>query len=128
LINFEYNGLDCSVFNREWQVHIEGKRAAESEHEKAVRAKAQEEMASWKNQKGIRLTAKKDKNRNEQGILVETLASEAQMLKVWDRVGKLIDASENLERKGSDVSRMRKLFIQLKNEPLEVSRAAAGVV
>lgn len=45
------------------------------------------------------------------------------MLKTWDRVSKLIDSSaEAVDSKGSDVSRMRKLFIQLKNEPLEHTR------
>jgi hypothetical protein len=40
----------------------------------------------------------------------------------------MIDATESADRKGSDTGRMRKLFIHLKNEPLEVTRAAAGVV
>ena len=114
------------IFNREFQVKIDAKRAAEFEHEKAVRAKALEEMATWKNQREIKLNAKKETNRNEQQVFVETLESEAQNLKVWDRVGKLIDANESGDRKGSDVSRMRKLFIQLKNEPLEMTRLAAG--
>jgi hypothetical protein len=59
-------------------------------------------------------------------VLLETLESEVEMLKTWDRVAKLIDASvESADHKGSDVARMRKLFIQLKNEPLEVTRGAA---
>lgn len=71
------------------------------------------------------MTAKKDKNRSEQQNFVETRDSEAQNLKVWDRVGKLIDVTET-ERKGSDTGRMKKLFIHLKNEPLEATRAAAA--
>jgi hypothetical protein len=71
------------------------------------------------------LKAKKESNRNEEKAKVEQLTSEADNLKTWERVSKLIDAGETVEGKGSDTSRMRKLFIQLKNEPLEVSRAAA---
>lgn len=115
------------IFNREWQARIEAKRAAEFEFEKEARAKAQEELGSWKQQKEIRLQAKKEKNRNEQAVVVETTNSEALNLKVWDRVGKLVDANET-ERKGSDTDRMRKLFIQLKNEPLETTRAASAGV
>jgi hypothetical protein len=48
-------------------------------------------------------------------------------LQVWERVTKLIDSNESAssEAKGSDTGRMRKLFIQLKNEPLEATRGAA---
>jgi uncharacterized protein YdcH (DUF465 family) len=45
---------------------------------------------------------------------------------VWDRVTKLIESSVDQPDDSSkaDVSRMRKLFIQLKNEPLEATRGA----
>lgn len=55
-------------------------------------------------------------------MLLETFESETEMLKTWDRVSKLIDVTEAADSKGSDTSRMRKLFIQLKNEPLESTR------
>jgi hypothetical protein len=121
----------CSIFNREWSKKLEAKRAAEFEHEKAARAHAQEELANWKTQASVRLTAKKDKNRSEEQILVETLESEAEVLKPWERVTKLIDSGADVSADAvsgtSDVTRMRKLFIQLKSEPLEVTRGAALV-
>lgn len=105
---------------------MEAKRAAEFEHEKNARTKAREELANWTTQREIRLAAKKDSNRTEEHATVEALNSEAELLKNWDRVSKLIDAGETVDSsKGSDTSRMRKLFIQLKNEPLETTRAAA---
>ena len=77
-------------------------------------------------QRNIRLAAKKESNRSEEQVLVETLESQAEVLKTWDRVTKLIDASADVvDKELSDVSRMRKLFIQLKNEPLEGTRSAA---
>lgn len=84
-------------------------------------------MSNWKQQREIRLTAKKDSNRSEEQVLLETLESETEVLKVWERVMKLIDSNEVVasELKGSDTTRMRKLFIQLKNEPLEVTRGTA---
>jgi len=65
-------------------------------------------------------------NRTEEAVKKETMQSEETSLKPWDRIPKLIDNSESLpgDSKGSDVSRMRKLFIQIKNEPLEMTRAA----
>lgn len=59
--------MPCRIFNREWQVRIEAKRAAEYEFEKAARAKAQAELAAWKQQKEISLAARKETNRSEQG-------------------------------------------------------------
>lgn len=115
-----------SRFHREWSAKLEAKRAAEFENDKTARSKANEEMDQWKTQREIRLNAKKDTNRTEEQVLVERLSSESDNLKTWDRVSKLIEAGENAEVKGSDISRMRKLFIQLKNEPLEVTRAIAA--
>jgi hypothetical protein len=118
---------ECVVrkFTKEWNAKLEAKRSAEYEEEKGVISVAQEERDSWATQRDIRLKAKKESNRNEEKAKVEQLTSEADNLKTWERVSKLIDAGETVEGKGSDTSRMRKLFIQLKNEPLEVSRAAA---
>jgi hypothetical protein len=112
---------------KEWGKKLDAKRASEFEHEKNARQKAGDELTNWKQQREIRLNAKKDKNRSEEQVVIETLESEVENLKVWDRVGKLIDSTEVVpgELKGSDTTRMRKLFIQLKNEPLEVTRGAA---
>lgn len=93
-----------------------------------MRATAESDRANWNQQRDIKLKAKQDSNRTEEAVLKEQLTSEADNLKTWERVSKLIDAGENVDAKGSDTSRMRKLFIQLKNEPLEVTRAAAGGV
>lgn len=92
-----------------------------------MRAASEEEKANWNTQRDIRLRAKKDSNRSEEQVLQEQLVSESENLKTWERVSKLIDAGEVADNKGSDTSRMRKLFIQLKNEPLEVTRGAVEV-
>lgn len=113
------------IFNKEWNATLEEKRAAEFEAEKEARATAEKELAEWNTQREIRLQAKKDSNRSEEQVTVEAVTSEVDAIKTWDRVAKLIDAGETTDAKGSDTSRMRKLFIQLKNEPLETTRAAA---
>jgi len=114
-----------SKFNREWNAKLDAKREAEFEKEKKVRAESEEAKSNWNTQRDIRLKAKKDSNRSEEQVLQEQLESEAENLKTWERVSKLIDAAEGVDTKGSDTGRMRKLFIQLKNEPLEVTRGAA---
>lgn len=111
-------------FNKEWNLKLEQKRQAEFEQEKAVRAASEEDKANWEAQREAKLKAKKDSNRTEESVLKEQLSSEADNLKTWERVSKLIDNGEAVDNKGSDTARMRKLFIQLKNEPLETTRAA----
>jgi len=110
-------------FTREWNLKLEQKRQAEMEKEVLVKTAAEEERANWTTQRDIRLKAKKESNRNEELVVKEQLESEVDNTKVWDRVSKLIDVGEGVELKGSDTTRMHKLFIQLKNEPLESTRA-----
>lgn len=71
------------------------------------------------------MNANKEKNRSEEQVLLEKVEYELESGNSWERVTKLID-NEAEEDDKSDTSRMRKLFIQLKNEPLEASRGAAA--
>ena len=115
--------LQIRVFNRAWQAKLDQKRAAEAEAEQAVRTTAADELGNWNAQRDVRLNAKKDKNRSEEQVLLETLESEIDGGSTWDRVTKLIDSTAEAADSGKvDVVRMRKLFIQLKNEPLEKTR------
>ncbi len=117
----------ASVFNRAWNAKLDLKRAAEAEHTAAVKAKATEDLASWNAQRDIRLNLKKEQNRSEEQVLLEALESEADGGNTWERVTKLIDvtAEPAAESGKADVGRMKKLFIQLKGEPLEKTRAQA---
>ena len=125
-IRFNFWTSSSSKFNREWNAKLEKKREEEFAKEKAVRAESEKDKADWETQRNIKLKAKKESNRHEESSLKEQLGSEADNLKTWERVSRLIDAGESDDTKGTDTSRMRKLFIQLKNEPLEVTRAAAA--
>jgi hypothetical protein len=111
-----------SEFNKKWQESIDEKAAKEVESEKAVRVKATEELSNWKSQREIRLNAKKDVNRIEEQDLLEGLESEVDGINTWDRVMKLVTANSEIESGCTDTSRMRNLFIQLKNESLEKTR------
>lgn len=74
----------------------------------------------------MKLNAKKETNRTEEQVLLEQQESDLDAGNVWDRVTKLIETSVDQpdDPNKADVSRMRKLFIQLKNEPLEATRGA----
>jgi hypothetical protein len=113
-----------TVFNKQWMAKLEEKRALEYEFEKTARSEAVKEYETWNTQRDIRMQAKKESNRGEEEVVLEAIESEVEMLSTWDRVGKHIDAAIDAKElsKGSDTSRMHKLFIQLKNEPLETTR------
>ena len=62
----------------------------------------------------------------------EGLESEGEVLPVWERVIKMTTGSDSTPvggldtTTGSDTSRMKKLFIQLKNEPLDQTKLVVG--
>lgn len=121
-----YINIFYSVFTREWNEKLELKRQAEERAEEESRATAAQDLATWQSQREVRLNAKKEVNRAEEQVLLEQHESDLDAANVWDRVSKLIEASVDApdDPSKSDVSRMRKLFIQLKNEPLESTRGA----
>lgn len=78
------------------------------------------DLSNWNSQREIRLASKKDSNRTAEQVFLETINTDIDVVNTWDRVTKLIDASmdASTESNKADVTRMRKLFIQLKNEPI----------
>jgi hypothetical protein len=115
-----------SIFNREWNEKLEEKKRKEDAAEEAAKAAAAEELANYLVQRETRMNAKKEINRSEEQVLLEQLESDLDGGNVWDRCTKLIEAGNDVpDSDKADVSRMRKLFIQLKNEPLETTRGAA---
>jgi hypothetical protein len=116
-----------TIFNKQWMASLEEKRAAEYENEKAARAQAAQDHSTWSEQRDFRLNTKKETNRSEEQEKLESVESESENLQTWDRVAKLIDSGVEASELAttSDTSRMHKLFIHLKNEPLEKTRGLA---
>jgi hypothetical protein len=113
------------VFNRAWAEKLEQKRQEEAAHDQNARNQGVSDLNSWSAQRTARLAAKKDKNRSEEQVLLESIEYELESGNTWERVTKMIDSepAASAESSISDTGRMRKLFIQLKNEPLETTRA-----
>jgi hypothetical protein len=111
-----------SAFNAAWKLKLEEKRLHEVDVEKAAKATAAEELAEFSTQRTTKFAAKKDSNRSTESVFIETIESDLASTNIWDRVTKLIDAAsgESADSEKADVNRMRKLFIQLKNEPISV--------
>lgn len=113
-----------SKFNTEWNTQLVTKMEAERVHDQKCVDEANADIENFNAQRDIRLNAKKEVNRSEEQVFLEQQESELDG-NTWDRVTKLVETGvDDNEMNKSDVSRMRKLFIQLKNEPLEATRAA----
>ena len=109
-----------SKFLAAWKIKLEEKRLVELEEEKKARAAAAAEIANFNSQREIKLSAKKESNRNEESLFIEATTTDLSSPHLWERVTKLVDinAGENADTSKSDTGRMRKLFIQLKVNPI----------
>ena len=99
---------------------METKRTIELEEENKIKIAAANDLNEWNSQRDMRLASKKDSNRTAEQVFLETLESDIDGVNTWDRVTKLVEASQDVvaNDEKADTSRMRKLFIQLKNEPI----------
>ena len=125
MLDSNAGALIRSAFNKTWAEQLEAKRQEELAFDAAAKEKAATELADWHSQRQGKLNANKDKNRSEEQVLLEKVEYELESGNTWERVTKLIDNEVDADSDKSDTSRMRKLFIQLKNEPLESTRGAA---
>lgn len=55
----EFNFLNIRAFNKLWNAKLDAKKLVEAEAERAVKAKATEDMSNWTAQRDIRLHTKK---------------------------------------------------------------------
>jgi hypothetical protein len=114
----------------EWEASWEQELMAKnSEHEStaaANRATAQADLEAFNAEKNTAREANQSKNRNEEQVLLEQLEADLDSDNPWERVVNLVDIEARDNDDKSDVSRMRQIFIQLKTEPLEESRAKSA--
>ena len=71
----------------------------------------------------------KDSNRYQEQVLLETLESDGDINSIWEGIARYIDTSNDVQDpKNADVTRMRKLFIQLKNQSAEKSLSSGNTI
>jgi hypothetical protein len=102
-------------------VTLSKKADEEMEMKSKMLAEAKVELENWNKQQEIRVTTKKETNRTEEKRQVEQTEAAADPSKnPWERVISLVDPNvDGSASKDTDTSRMHKLFIQLKNEPIK---------
>lgn len=90
-------------------------KEAEVLQENLERAKEALENLEAERQQKIRETMQK--NREKEQLLMEQFATEIESDNPWERIVSLVDLQTGMSDENLDVSRMRQVFIQLKNSP-----------
>lgn len=142
-------------FNEEWDEKVRVKAKQEADASTAAQEKAVKDLQSFVSKRKASKDSRHSKNRLEEQAKKEKLAADLSGTNPWERVVSLVDMessnakkraqeiadSRNAKKNGKeapapvskdikkavpiDTSRMKQLFIQLKREPVEVSREKA---
>ena len=103
-----------------WNVELEQKNAEAETLVATNRSRAKEELEQFNVEREKSKEAKQEKNRALEATMQEQMDADLDAANGWERVVKLIDCDNKSEKDGrSDLSRMRSILVQLKNEPLE---------
>mmetsp|Transcript_10200 Transcript_10200/g.13380 ORF Transcript_10200/g.13380 Transcript_10200/m.13380 type:complete len:205 (+) Transcript_10200:44-658(+) len=115
------NALDD--FNDQWEQELEQKKIEEDQKKMEMMEKAKQDLETFYQEKEKQTEARMSKNRNEEQVLLEQLEADLESDNSWERITKLVELQAEGGEGSVDVSRMRSLLIQLKNEPLEIHHA-----
>lgn len=114
---------DGQLANRKNGIAVEKRRALEENLKKEVSHAANNDLSRLLEQRNARRKARHETHLQSEQALAEEVNNALDSSKVWDVIAKLSDTTQdNALKKTSDLTRMRKLMIALKNEPLESTR------
>ena len=106
-----------ATWNAEWMEKLQNRKNAENEAKSTAIEQAGKDLAQFVAERDAGRESKMSKNRSEEQVKLEALEADLESDNPWERVVKLVDLQQ--EGEGSDVSRMRSILIQLKNEPIK---------
>eukprot|EP00968_Pinguiococcus_pyrenoidosus_P011620 scaffold952_cov249-Pinguiococcus_pyrenoidosus.AAC.10 len=108
-------------FMEKWEQELAEKRAVEESKRQEAVAAAAKALDEHKKQADIARQKRYETNRNSEQVKLEQLESEGTG-NPWDRVVGLIDVTSQ-DSSVANTSRMKSVIIQVKNKPLEGTRA-----
>jgi len=113
----EHMSSALDAFHRKWQAELLAKDEAETSAKLAAVASARAELEKAETERQALREANMTKNRSEEQLLMEQIEADLEAENPWARIIKLVDLQTEHSESSNDVSRMRQIFIQLKNEP-----------
>ncbi|KAJ0398848.1 hypothetical protein ATCC90586_001375 [Pythium insidiosum] len=141
---------ELTKFMRQYEAEIAQKAQEQEKVGVECKEKAKKDMDQFQTERSRKKESKQQANRVQEQATLEKLAADLESENPWERVVSLVDLEMNRKQKlaalnnkkdsknkepeptknskkedEEDLSRMRQLFVQLKAEPLEKTRAAA---
>jgi hypothetical protein len=104
-----------------WDAEIATREEKEREVLAANLSDAKSALEQFETERETRVRAAMQTNREKEQVLMEQLAAEVESENPWERIVSLVDLQASASDENFDLSRMRQVFIQLKNSPPGVS-------
>ncbi|CAM9738600.1 unnamed protein product, partial [Phaeothamnion confervicola] len=112
-----------SDFMGQWEARLREKATLEKQKEAEAKEAARKERNKFMADRAAMREAKMAQNRTQEQVFLEQLEADLESDNPWERVVNLVDTQADVSKEFQDAGRMRSIFIQLKNDPLEVHRA-----
>ncbi|GAB0093958.1 Clathrin light chain [Sergentomyia squamirostris] len=104
------------------KTRLEEKDREEEKKKEELKVQAKKELEDWYKQHEESITKTKSSNRNaEKNFVAEN--TEIEPGTEWERIAKLCDFNPKASKTSRDVSRMRSIILQLKQNPVVIKRA-----
>lgn len=100
-----------------WDEEIRVREAKEAEVLATNLAEAKAALEAFEEEREVKMRASMQTNREKEQVLMEQLAAEGEGENPWERIVSLVDLQASTSDENMDTSRMRQVFIQLKNNP-----------
>jgi Clathrin light chain len=105
------------LFNDEFQALLLQRKDEENARKAELLAAAEESLRVFQQQRESKRDAKMAKNRSDEQEKLEAIEADLENDNSWQRVCKMVELSHDSSDVSADVTRMRDLMIQLKNDP-----------
>jgi hypothetical protein len=104
-------------FNDEFQALLLQRKDEENARKAELLAAAEESLRIFQQQRESKREAKMAKNRSDEQEKLEAIEADLENDNSWQRVCKMVELSHDSSDASADVTRMRDIMIQLKNDP-----------
>lgn len=106
-------------WEQQWENDLQAKQAEQDAIGDDRKAKAKSELEQFYAEREKQREATQEKNRNEEQVLQEKLEADLESDNPWGRVVALVDieVKSGVDSDAADMSRMRQIMVQMKNEP-----------
>lgn len=106
------------AFQRKWEAELSEKDAKMEAERKEMLERAKQELEQFKVDKQKALEEKQKANRAQESEFLEDINEALTAENPWERILTLVDINQSSKEAGDrDLARLRKIFVQLKNDP-----------